>query len=338
MLFLANIFQPLIDIFEPALKFFHDHVGLSWGLAIVALTVVIRALLLPLAFKQFHSMQKLQQAAPELKAIQAKYKDDKQRQQQEVMKFYKENEINPFASCLPLAAQIPVFIGLFYTLRTRLRKDICPDVQTTYEQHYAAVHHISMKAAAGQTVACGPGHGANFLFINDITSTATGVTLVILIVLYVGTQLASTLMMSTPAMDPNQRRIMMLMPLFFVVFIINFPAGLILYWITTNAWTMLQQYVIRRRIGPVTPLPAATTSGGARAPTDGKDGKPPPPPATNGDGAGGAGGLGGLLRGRAKQDEPKKEPTGVAAATRPRRDTPPPRPPRKKKKRSGRRR
>src|ERR1700753_1857436 len=133
MLFLANIFQPLIDIFEPALKFFHDHVGLSWCLAIVALTVVIRALLLPLAFKQFHSMQKLQQAAPELKAIQAKYKDDKQRQQQEVMKFYKKTEITPSASCLPLAAQIPVFIGLFYTLRTRLRKDICPDVQTTYE-------------------------------------------------------------------------------------------------------------------------------------------------------------------------------------------------------------
>src|SRR5579884_1321658 len=126
MLFLANIFQPLIDIFEPALRFFHDHVGLSWGLAIVALTVVIRALLLPLAFRQFHSMQKLQAVAPELKAIQAKYKDDKQRQQQEVMKFYKENEINPFASCLPLALQLPVFISLFYMLRQDLRKNICP--------------------------------------------------------------------------------------------------------------------------------------------------------------------------------------------------------------------
>jgi YidC/Oxa1 family membrane protein insertase len=346
MLTLANIFQPLIDIFEPALKFFHSHLGLSWGLAIVALTVVIRALLLPLAFKQFHSMQKLQQAAPELKAIQAKYKDDKQRQQQEVMKFYRENEINPFASCLPLAAQIPVFIGLFYTLRTRLRKDICPTVQTSYEQHYAAVHHISVKAAAGQTVACGSGHGASFLFINDITSTATGLTLVVLIVLYVGTQLASTLMMSTPAMDPNQRRIMMLMPLFFVVFIINFPAGLILYWITTNAWTMAQQYAIRRRIGPVTPAPAAAGTGAAKAPTDAKARAPA---TTNGDaskaqdgagkasGAGGPGGLGGLLKGRIKPDE-SKETTGVAAAARPRRDTPPPRPPRKKKKRSGRRR
>jgi YidC/Oxa1 family membrane protein insertase len=169
------------------------------------------------------------------------------------------------------------------------------------------------------------------LFINDLTSTATGATLVVLIVLYVGTQLASTLMMSTPTMDSTQRRIMMLMPLFFVIFIINFPSGLILYWITTNAWTMLQQYVIRRRIGPVTPLAsAAGGTGGAVA-----DGKGQLPPTTNGDGSGG---LSGLLRGRVKPPEAPREPTGVGAGSRARRETPPPRPPRKKKKRSGRRR
>ena len=327
----ANIFQPLIDIFEPALKFFHNTVGVSWGWSIVLLTVVIRALLLPLAFRQFHSMQKLQRVAPELKAIQAKYKEDKQRQQQEVMKFYRENEINPFASCLPLVAQIPVFIGLFYTLRTRLGKDICPGVQSRFEQHYAAAHHVLLKAAAGRTTACGSRHGANFLFINDITIKAAGVTLVVLIILYVATQLASTLMMSTPTMDTNQRRIMMLMPLFFVIFIINFPSGLIVYWITTNAWTMLQQYVIRRRIGPVVPVPSGTTGGPGGGAED-KKGRPQP--TTNGDGAGG---LSGLLRSRGKQDA-AKEPTGVAAAVRGSRDTPPPRPPRKKKKRSGRRR
>ncbi|HEY3664895.1 MAG TPA: membrane protein insertase YidC, partial [Polyangiaceae bacterium] len=113
----ANIFQPLIDVFEAVLKFFHNSVGISWGWSIVAMTVVIRAALLPLTFKQFHSMQRLQQHMPELKAIQAKYKDDKQRQQQEVMKFYKENHVNPLGSCLPLAAQLPVFISLFYMLR-----------------------------------------------------------------------------------------------------------------------------------------------------------------------------------------------------------------------------
>src|SRR6201998_3072012 len=102
MFALANIFQPLIDVFEPALKFFHNSVGVSWGWSIVLLTVVVRAILLPLTVKQFHSMQKLQAVAPQLKEIQNKYKDDKQRQQQEIMKFYRENEVNPFSSCLPL--------------------------------------------------------------------------------------------------------------------------------------------------------------------------------------------------------------------------------------------
>jgi YidC/Oxa1 family membrane protein insertase len=130
MMAIANILQPLIDVFGPVLVFFHGIIGGSWGWSIIVLAVLVRAVLLPLAFKQMHSMQKLQRVAPQLKAIQAKYKDDKQRQQQEMMRFYKENEINPFASFLPLIAQIPAFIGLYYTLRTRLRDDICPGLRT----------------------------------------------------------------------------------------------------------------------------------------------------------------------------------------------------------------
>ena len=319
---LANIFQPLIDIFGPVLVFFHNILGGSWGWSIVLLTVLIRALLLPLAFKQMHSMQKLQRVAPQLKAIQAKYKEDKQRQQQEMMKFYKENDINPFASCLPLVAQIPVFIGLFYTLRTRLRADICPRLQP----HHLVNGH-SVVNYAKPTVACGAHNGAGFLFIHDLTTTATGVTLIVLIVLYVGTQLASTLMMQTPTMDKTQQRMMMLLPLFFVIFILRFPAGLIVYWITTNAWTMLQQYVIRRVIGPATP---AAAPAGAAVPTTATA----PVTAADGNGAG-AGGLSGLLRGRTKPEE--KQPAAVGSGGS-RRGAPPPRPPRKKKKRSGRRR
>src|ERR1700745_2839092 len=129
MLVVAKIFQPLIDVFESILLFFHNHVGLSWGFSIIALTILMRAILLPLTVKQFHSMQKLQRMQPQMKEIQAKYKDDKQRQQQEIMKFYKEKEINPLGSCLPLVAQLPVFISLFYMLRQSLRGDICPEVQ-----------------------------------------------------------------------------------------------------------------------------------------------------------------------------------------------------------------
>jgi YidC/Oxa1 family membrane protein insertase len=151
---LANIFQPLIDIFEPVLTVFHHEVGVSCGLAIVLLTVCVRALLLPLAIKQFHSMHKLHAVAPQLKELQNKYKDHKQRQQQEIMKFYRENEVNPFSSFLPLVAQLPVFIGLYYTLRSRLREDICPAVQHAFQASYAAAHHVSAHVAAGQTTYC----------------------------------------------------------------------------------------------------------------------------------------------------------------------------------------
>jgi YidC/Oxa1 family membrane protein insertase len=340
LLTFANIFQPLIDVFEAVLKFFHNDIGVSWGLSIVLMTISVRALLLPLAFKQFHSMQKLQRVAPQLKEIQNKYKEDKQRQQQEVMKFYKENEVNPFASCLPLVAQIPVFIGLFYMLRTTLRPDICPQVQHAFQANYALTHHVSAAVAAGQTTYCtNPAYahyyhgGAGFLFIPDLTNQAHGAVLVALILLYVGSQLLSSLLMATPTMDKNQRRIMLLLPLFFVVIVINFPAGLLLYWITTNLWTIAQQYVIKRRLGPATPpaspVPAAAGAGGKPAAT-----------VTNGDGNGSAGGISGLLGRLRPPDGGKAAEEKSAVATKPkaRRETPPPPSPRKKKKRSGRRR
>ena len=147
MLIDANILQPLITVFQDVITFFHDHVIASWGVSIILLTVAIRVVLLPLTIKQFHSMQKLQVMQPQMKAIQAKYKDDKQRQQQELMKFYKENQINPLSSCLPLAAQIPVFISLFYMLRNDLRKNICPDIQ----QAYQAAHHTTSTTPCGQS-------------------------------------------------------------------------------------------------------------------------------------------------------------------------------------------
>ncbi len=322
MLLTANIFQPLITVFEAALKFFHNSLGVPWGWAIVLLTVVIRAILLPLTVKQFHSMQKLQRLAPELKKLQAKYKDDKQRQQQEMMKLYQEHGVNPFGSCLPLVAQLPVFISLYYMLRTSLRRDICPQIQT----HHIVKGHLVI----GTSKACGS-HGASFLFIHDLTSKATGATLIVLIVLYVGSQLGSQLLMSTPQMDKTQRNLMMLLPLFFVIIMINFPAGVLVYWITTNLWTILQQYFVRRRLGPLTPL---TVSEGDGGPSGGGGPRGGGPDA----GPNGAGGLGGLLRGLARGEQrEEREPVGAGAPARTRAAPPPPSP-RKKKKRSGRRR
>jgi YidC/Oxa1 family membrane protein insertase len=293
----------------------------------VLLTVCVRAVLLPLTIKQFHSMQALQRLQPQLKEIQTKYKEDKQRQQQELMKFYKENNVNPLGSCLPLVAQLPVFISLFYMLRNNLRYDICPQVQA----HYQAIHGV------GHTTPCGANNGANFLFIPDLTGKATGGVLITLIILYVGTQLASSLLMSSPTMDKTQRQIMLFMPLLFVLFIINFPAGVIVYWITTNTWTIGQQYIIKRRLGPVAPVPAVATGGGGGGSSGGGGsggggGRGPKNGGPEGDAP--EGGVGALIRSKLK---PAEEKTPVATGARSRGSAPPP-PPRKKKKRSGRRR
>jgi YidC/Oxa1 family membrane protein insertase len=270
MLPVANVLQPLIDFSEGIMKFFHDDVGFSWGLSIIFLTFVIRLLILPLTFRQVRSMQALQRLQPEIKKLQERYKDDRQRMNQEMMKFYQEHKVNPLSSCLPILLQLPFFISLFYMLRHDLRVDIC-----------------------GQAAKpCGeiPGsHGEGFLFINDITTKATGATLVVLIVLYVSSQLISGLI-STFTADRTQRIMMLALPFVFVTFVVNFEAGLIVYWITTNFWTVGQQLFIKRFLPPPEPLPAgavaATGDGKAKTPAKSpKTGRPAKAEATDANGA-----------------------------------------------------
>jgi YidC/Oxa1 family membrane protein insertase len=238
----ANVLQPLIDVGNSVLEFFHDSVGLSWGMSIIALTVVTRALLIPLTYKSLKGMRALQALQPQLKEIKEKYKSDQKRMQQEMMRFYQENKVNPFASCIPLLAQLPVFITLFFVLKEELPDDI--------------------GCKAGEC-----GSEASFLFISDLTAKATGGELIALLVLYVGTQLISGLVMAVTA-DKSQRMIMFILPFVFVPFVISFPAGLVLYWITTNVWTIGQQYTIQRLIpAPEVPTPAQVAAA-----------KPPPPP------------------------------------------------------------
>jgi YidC/Oxa1 family membrane protein insertase len=239
---LANILQPLIDVANEVLVFFHDDADLSWGMSIIALTFLTRALLIPLTYKSLKGMRALQALQPQLKEIKEKYKNDQKRMQQEMMRFYQENKVNPFASCIPLIAQLPIFITLFFVLRDELPDDInCP--------------------------ATGECSEASFLFISDLTAKAAGGELIALLVLYVATQLVSGLVMAVTA-DKNQRILMLALPFVFIPFIITFPSGLVLYWITTNVWTIGQQYVIQKIIpAPEQPTPAQVAAA-----------KPPPPP------------------------------------------------------------
>src|SRR5947199_7041763 len=143
---IEDAFSPLITVFEHIMVFIHDHiVGSSWGLAIIGLTVLIRAVLVPLTYRQLKGMQEMQRLSPQIAALKEKYKDDKQRQQQEIMAFYRENKINPLASCLPLLLQLPVFISLFYMLRSDLKKHICPSQLVS---HYNAVTHHTITAVS----------------------------------------------------------------------------------------------------------------------------------------------------------------------------------------------
>src|SRR3977135_76814 len=130
---IENAFSPLITLFESIMVFIHNNlVGGSWGLAISGPPGVVPAALVPLTFRQLKSMQEMQRLAPQIQALKEKYKEDKQRQQQEIMKFYQAHKINPLASCLPLLLQLPVFISLFYMLRSDLKLDICGQQLRTY--------------------------------------------------------------------------------------------------------------------------------------------------------------------------------------------------------------
>jgi YidC/Oxa1 family membrane protein insertase len=223
---LVYLLEPLEQLLRHILNGLHS-VGLPWAWAIVGLTLIVRMLLVPLTVKQIHSMQNMQAHAPAMKELQRKYKNDRQKLNEELMKFYKENNINPASSCLPLVAQIPIFIGLFFTLRNFAKE---ADVPGNNLGDLSWLHFVPSVADHASS------HWSGW----------------ILIVIYVASQLASTYFMSG-TMQQSQRVIMMVLPFLFVPFIINFPTGLVLYWMTTNLWTVGQGLITRRLIPKVAP-------------------------------------------------------------------------------------
>jgi len=234
---IASIFT---DIPEAIVVFFHD-LGLGWGLSIVALTFTVRLAILPLSLKQIKSMRAMQALQPQLKAIQAKHKDDKQRQQQEMMRFYQENEINPLASCFPLLLQLPVFISLYYMLKgDSFQDDVLAD----------------------------PPIG--WLGIDSLIAPPEGVTTIVLIVLFIVTQLGAGLAMAArgQSMEGPQKYIIFGLPFLFAPFVASFEAGLSVYWISTNIWTLGQQQFVHYLLGPMK-VPTVEEIEAA---------KPPPPP------------------------------------------------------------
>jgi YidC/Oxa1 family membrane protein insertase len=305
MFIAANPLQPLIDACQWVLEFWHDAIGDfdgSWGWSIILLTFTVRIAILPLTFKGVKSMQRLQTLQPEMKEIQQRYKDDKQRQQQEIMAFYQREKVNPLGSCLPLLLQIPFFISLFYLLRS-------DEFQADIEGN------------------------EGFFAIEDLAATIDDpILLGVLIVLYVGTQLAASAVTAISA-DPTQRRIMFALPFVFVIFIVNFEAGLIVYWITTNVWTIGQQLLVKKLYPK--PPPREPKTGEGPAPARGKPRAPKPAGAaalTDGKDKASAVGKDRASAVAKGKDKAKPAASGNGGSAKP------PPSPRKKKKRSGRRR
>jgi len=244
---LFSILSPLENLMKSILDFFHTSVGLPWAWAIVALTILVRIALVPLTVRQIHSMQSLQAHAPEMKAIQQKYKGDRQKLNEELMKFYRENHINPAASCLPLLAQLPIFFALYLTLK-----------------HFS--HHIN---------------GSWLYIVPDISAKGTDHwSGYLLLAVYAGSQIASTYFMGS-TMDRTQRNIMMVLPLLFITVVARFPVGLIIYWVTTNLWTVGQGLVTRKLVTkPGAVPPALGPKRSSRTPPrDSDNGAAPAPPA-----------------------------------------------------------
>ena len=192
----------------------------SWGLAIIGLTIIVRLILFPLTWKQYKSAQQMQMIQPQIKELQKKYKSDRGKLQEETMKLYSEHRVNPFASCLPLILQLPVFISLYAAI-----KGVGPLSAAVYQPSVQALSH------------------ASFLWIPELGKPDP---YYVLLILYVVTQMISTELMVATQSDNNQKWIMRAMPIMFVLFLFRFPAGLFVYWVTTNVWTIGQQVIIRR--------------------------------------------------------------------------------------------
>ncbi len=230
---IENIFTPILVPLRWLLEFFHFDAGLTWAWSIVALTVLVRILMIPLTVKQQQSFRAMQMLQPEIKKIQQKHKGDRQKLNEEMMAFYRENKVNPFGSCLPLLVQLPIFFALYLLLRD-----------------------LNSEIEAGANLSMFWGWIPN---ITESLQDLPGSTLWPLMLLYVVSQMGATLLMPT-SMDPKQKYIFLFLPIVFAYFIVYppigvafFPAGLLIYWITTNLWTVGQAAVIRYWFPP--PMP-----------------------------------------------------------------------------------
>ncbi len=258
--------------------------GAYWSLSIIGLVVVIRIMLIPLFVRQIKAQRNMQMLQPKVREIQKKYKGDRERLQQETMKLYKETGTNPFASCLPIILQAPFLFALFRVL-DGIAKDIPRGAFTT---------HPAMFESAGAATIFGAPLSASFLDAPNVQTKIIAIVMVVLMTLTTFLTQRQIMRKNMPkeALEgpfaQQQKILLYVLPLVFAISGVYFPLGVVLYWLTSNIWTMSQQfYVIRRMPAPGTPaeeahrrrLEAKARRRGEAVPASGvAEPAPPPPP------------------------------------------------------------
>ncbi|MFD9389830.1 membrane protein insertase YidC [Streptomyces sp. NPDC060000] len=239
---------------------FGPDTGWAWGLSIVSLVILIRICLIPLFVKQIKATRAMQTLQPEMKKIQERYKNDKQRQSEEMMKLYKETGTNPLSSCLPILAQSPFFFALYHVLNGIANGETIGVINESLLASAQKAHIFGAPLAAKFT------DSAADLVPFDASLTNVRIVTAIMIVMMSASQFFTQRQLMTKNVDTSvktpfmqqQKMLMYVFPVMFAVFGINFPVGVLVYWLTTNVWTMGQQmYVIRNNPTPGSKAQAA---------------------------------------------------------------------------------
>ncbi|MEU6245595.1 membrane protein insertase YidC [Streptomyces sp. NPDC047024] len=232
---------------------FGPDTGWAWGLSIVSLVILIRICLIPLFVKQIKATRAMQTLQPEMKKIQERYKNDKQRQSEEMMKLYKESGTNPLSSCLPILAQSPFFFALYHVLNGIASGKTIGVINTSLLESARKAHIFGAPLAAKFK------DSADTIAAMHASVTDVRVVTAIMIILMSASQFYTQRQLMTKNVDTTvktpfmqqQKMLMYVFPIMFAVFGINFPVGVLVYWLTTNVWTMGQQmYVIRNNPNP----------------------------------------------------------------------------------------
>jgi YidC/Oxa1 family membrane protein insertase len=262
---MGAILNPLYDLVSGVIIVFHKLLtpifgtdsGVTWSLSIVGLVILIRIILIPLFVKQIKSQRALTALQPHMKAIQNKYKDDRQKQSEEMMKLYKEHKTNPLASCFPILAQAPIFFALFTVLNGIAAKTDA-GVSAPIARGFLKGEYLD---SAAQATFFGAKISQSFLGSTDTTVKIVTVILIFIMSATTFTTQRQLMVKGMPKMDSSnnmmlqQQKIMLyLFPVIFAVSGVNFPVGVLIYWSTTNFWTWGQQfYVIKRNPTPGSP-------------------------------------------------------------------------------------